>query len=80
MEILIRGHKHETMDKNQIKYERNKTLTRYGMQKYQNQEANFHLEQAPSAKFTKQQIINKTDKKKEGPNNYIQTETLNRIK
>jgi len=69
MEILILGHKDETKDKNQLKYERNKTLTHYGMQKYQNQEANFHLEQAPSAKFTKQQRINKTDKKKEAPNN-----------
>jgi len=53
METLILVHKHETTDKNHLKYERNKTLTHYGMQMYQNQEANFHLEQAPSAKFTK---------------------------
>lgn len=68
---FILGHKHETRDKQQhLKSERNPTLTHYGMQTYQNQEAHFHLEQAPSAKFSKQQRIKKMEKRKEGPSNY----------
>jgi hypothetical protein len=48
------GNKHnKTEDKKHVKAKRNPTLTHYGMQKHQNQEADFHLVQAPSTKFPK---------------------------
>lgn len=54
----------KTEDKKHIKAERNRTLTHYGMQKHQNREADFHLEQAPSTKFSKTTNINKGEKDK----------------